>query len=164
MMRGVGDLSEFSLATRLFLKGYRWRRVDPVPWTPLRTPLASARVAVVSTAGLILPSQEPFDDGVRGGDSSFREIASDAVTNTLVDSHRSHSYDHGPVLADPNVAFPIDRMHELEEEGAIGSVSHRHFSFMGSITTPSRLVGESAPAVAAELSADAVDAVLLVPI
>lgn len=157
-------LSELPLALRLFLRTYRWRRIDPVPWAPLKRPLPEAKVAIVSTAGLVLPGQEPFDNDVRGGDWSFREVPAGADTSTLVDTHRSSSYDHAGVHADANLAFPLDRLRELADDGIVGAVSHRHFSFMGSITAPGRLVGESAPAVADALAQDEVDAVLLVPI
>lgn len=154
----MADLSELALSARLFLKAYRWRRIDPVPRARLKTPLREARIAIVSTAGLVLPSQKPFDDDVKGGDWSYREIPSDTDTSTLVDTHRSGSYDHSGVRADANLGFPIDRLRE------IANVNHRHFSFMGSITAPARLMKESAPAVADALVSDGVDAVLLVPI
>jgi D-proline reductase (dithiol) PrdB len=160
----VAALSELPLTTRLFLKAYPWRRIDPVPWAPLRRPLRDARIALVTTAGLSLPTQELFDNEVRGGDWSFREIPSDVDATTLIDSHRSESYDHSGIHADANLAFPIDRIHELAKAGVIGSVNHRHFSFMGSITAPGRLTARSAPVVADALEADGVDAVLLVPI
>lgn len=160
----MATVSELPLSLRLFLKTYPWRRIDPVPWSPLRRPLAEARVALVSTAGLVLPGQEPFDNDIRGGDWSYREIPADADSTTFIDVHRSKSYDHSGVHADANLAFPIDRIRELAEEGAIGEVNHRHFSLMGSITAPGRLTARSAPAVADALSADGVDAVLLVPI
>lgn len=162
--RRVATLSELPLTTRLFLKAYPWRRIDPIPWSPLRRPLQDARIALVTTAGLSLPGQEPFDNDVRGGDWTFREIAADADPKTLIDSHRSESYDHSGVHADANLAFPIDRIRELAEERVIGSVNHRHFSFMGSITAPGRLTARTAPIVAGALAADGVDAVLLVPI
>ena len=72
--RRVATLAELPLTARLFLKAYPWRRIDPVPWSPLRRPLQDARVALVTTAGLSLPAQEPFDNEVRGGDWTFREI------------------------------------------------------------------------------------------
>jgi len=160
----MGDFSEFSLKTRLFLKAYRWRRIDPVPWTPLLKPLASCRVALVSSAGFVLPGQEPFDEMKRGGDSSFREIPSDVEPGTLVDAHRSESFDHSAMLRDPNLAFPIDRLRELRDSGRIGHVNHRHFSFMGSLTATGRLVAETAPAAAKLLAQDGVDVALLVPV
>jgi D-proline reductase (dithiol) PrdB len=46
----------------------------------------------------------------------------------------------------------------------VGALNHRHFSFMGSITAPGRLISETAPAVAQLLQEDQVDAALLVPV
>jgi D-proline reductase (dithiol) PrdB len=155
----VASLDELPLTARLFMKTYPWRRIDPVPWARLRRPVGEAKIAIVSTAGLVAPGQVPFDNGVRGGDWSYREIADSVDVATLVDTHRSESYDHGGVRADPNLAFPIDRLHEIH-----ANASHRHFSFMGSITAPGRLATISAPEVAEQLVADGVEAVLLVPI
>jgi D-proline reductase (dithiol) PrdB len=160
----MGSIDEFSLSVRLFLKAYRWRRIDPVPWTPLAQPLSQCRLAVVSSAGFVAPGQPAFDSSVRGGDVSFRDIPSEIDVQTLVDTHRSESFDHTGLREDPNLAFPIDRVRELAQRGRIGSVNHRHLSFMGSITAPGRLVRDTAPEVARRLVADGVDVALLVPV
>jgi D-proline reductase (dithiol) PrdB len=160
----MGDLSEFSLLVRAFLKTYRWRRIDPVPWTPLRKPLAEANVALVTTAGLVMPDQTPFDDKIKGGDSSYRVIPGDADVSSLIDTHRSETFDHSGIQSDPNLAFPLDRLHELARDGRIGRVNERHLSFMGSITAPGRLIHDTAPSAAQLLVEDAVDVVILVPV
>jgi D-proline reductase (dithiol) PrdB len=160
----LGDMSEFSVGTRVFLKAYPWRRIEPVPCAPMRKPLAASRLAVVTTAGLHLPDQPPFDDGVRGGDTSYRVIPADTIVATLHESHRSDTFDHGGVLSDPNLAFPLDRVRELVAEGSIGTLAPRNLSFMGSITAPGRLVKGSAPEAARLLVEDGVDAALLVPV
>jgi D-proline reductase (dithiol) PrdB len=160
----VGELGEFSLTLRTFLRAYRWRRIDPVPFAPLRRSVAESRLALVSSAGFVLPYQEPFSEGVRGGDFSFREIPSDVETSTLIDCHRSETFDHSGVQRDPNLAFPIDRVRELAASGRIGSVNARHLSFMGSMTAPGRLVRDTAPAAAKALVEDGVDVALLVPV
>jgi D-proline reductase (dithiol) PrdB len=160
----VGDLSEFSFPIRTFLKAYRWRRIDPVPWSPLRKPLSEANVALVTTAGLVLPQQAPFDEHVKGGDASYRVIPADADVRTLIDTHRSDTFDHSGVAADANLVFPLDRLHELAREGVVGRVNRRHLSFMGSITATARLAKERAPEAARLLAEDAVDAALLVPV
>lgn len=160
----MAELSELSLQSRLFLRAYPWRKIDPVPWAPLRRPLAQANIALVSTAGLVLPGQPAFDEDVRGGDWSYREIPSDADVRSMIDTHRSGTYDHSGVRSDPNLGFPLERLHELAASGVIGSVNRRHYSLMGSITAPGRLRAESAPAVAHALAEDRVEAVLLVPI
>ena len=160
----MGAIDEFSLPVRLFLKGYRWRRIDPVPWTPLRKPLAASRLALVSTAGFVLPDQEPFQASLAGGDGSFREIPADTAVTKLIDTHHSQSFDHEGMLRDPNLAFPIDRVRELAAAGRIGEVNRRHLSFMGSITAPGRLVRDHAPEAARRLREDGVDAALMVPV
>jgi D-proline reductase (dithiol) PrdB len=82
----MGDLSEFPLKYKLFLKVYPWRRIDPVPWTALKKPLKDSRLALVSSAGFIKPGQEPFDESIRGGDYSFREIPSDTDVSGRIGS------------------------------------------------------------------------------
>ena len=160
----MGDLNEFSLPLRLFLKAYRWRRIDPVPWTPLKKSLAHCKLALVSSAGFVMPDQPPFDETVKGGDPSFREIPSGADVRTLRESHRSEAFDHSGIRADPNLAFPIDRARELAARGRIGAVIRRHLSCMGSITAPGRLISQTAPAAAQWLVEDGVDVALLVPV
>jgi len=160
----MGDLSEFSLKVQLFLRAYRWRRIDPVPWTPLKKPLSECRVALVSSAGFVLPGQEPFDDEKRGGDPSFREIPADVDVATLVDTHRSQSFDHSGMRSDANLAFPLDRLRELAESGRIGRVNRRYLSFMGSLTATGAFVRDTAPAAAKLLVEDGVDVALLVPV
>jgi D-proline reductase (dithiol) PrdB len=160
----MGELSEFPTGMRLFLKAYPWRRIDPVPWTPLRRPLADSRLALVSSAGFAMPDQEPFDGSRRGGDPSFREIPSDADPALLVDSHRSETFDHSGMQRDPNLALPLDRARELWASGRIGSLARHHLSFMGGITAPGRLIKQTAPEAARRLVADGVDAALLVPV
>lgn len=160
----MGDTSEFSLTVRLFLKAYSWRRIDPVPWTPLKKPLSQCRVALVSSAGFVLPDQPRFDEAFKGGDPRFREIPADADVRSFIETHRSESFDHTGLGEDPNVAFPLDRIRELAAAGRIGEVNRRHLSCMGSITAPGRLMRDTAPAAARLLVEDSVDAALLVPV
>jgi len=160
----VGDPSEFSFAVRAFLAAYRWRRIDPVPLTPLVKPLSECRLALISSAGLTLREQTPFDKSAKGGDVSFRQISSEASVANLVESHRSESFDHSGLEQDPNLAFPLDGARSLVSDGRIGSLAAMHLSMMGSITAPGRLIAHTAPEMAATLVADAVDIALLVPV
>ena len=61
--------------------------------------------------------------------------------------------------ADPNLAFPLDRLRELGLP-----LAPRHLSFMGSITATRSLIAESAPEAAQLLVHDGVDVALLVPV
>src|SRR4051812_24900302 len=100
-------MDELPLRLRAFMRLYPWRRVDPVPWTPMKKRVRDANVAIVSTAGFVAPGQLSFDDAVKGGDFTFRTIASDLDVRTFIDSHRSKSFDHSGVRADHNLAFPL---------------------------------------------------------
>lgn len=160
----MAAIDDLELWVRAYLRAYRWRRIEPVPLARLAKPLASCRVALVTTAGLVPDGQPPFDRSVRGGDFSFRVIDGGVEVASLVDFHRSGSFDHAGVAADRNLAFPLDRLRELAAEGRVGSVAPRHLSFMGSITAPGRLVKQSAPRGVELLVEDQVDVALLVPV
>jgi D-proline reductase (dithiol) PrdB len=160
----MAQTSELSLTVRLFLKGYRWRRIDPVPFAALTKPVEACTVGLVSSAGFVLPGMAPFDEELRGGDSSWRSIPADADTGSFSDCHRSESFDHSGMERDPELAFPLGRLHELAAAGEVGAVAPRHASCMGSITATGRLVKETAPAIAAQFVEDQVDLALLVPV
>jgi D-proline reductase (dithiol) PrdB len=160
----VAKISDLKLAYQLFMKAYPYRRVDWRPGAVLREPLSDAKVAVVTTAAYYRPDQPPFDTSIRGGDYSYRVIPVDTDLTTLRIAHRSDAFDITGIAADKNLALPLDRLKELAEEGVIGSVAPRHFSFMGSIAAPGRLISNTAPEVARMLLEDEVDAVLLTPV
>jgi D-proline reductase (dithiol) PrdB len=155
---------ELPLWERTLIASYHWRRVRPVPRTTLRKPLRDCKVALVTTAGLAPPGAPPFDLGRLGGDTTFRAIAADAGLSNLSLHHRSQAFDRTAVAADANVAFPLDRLRALADEGEVGEVAPRHLSFMGSITAPARLRKEHAPAAADLLVSDVVDIALLAPV
>ena len=161
----MAELAGLPWKLRLFLKSYPWRRIeDPIPWTPLDRPLSESRIALISSAGFARKDQEPFDESFRGGDPSFREIPADQDLAELENQHRSESFDHRGMLADPDLAFPLNRLRELEAQGRVGSLSPLHLSFMGSITAPGRLTRQTAPEAVATLVRQEVDVALLIPV
>ena len=160
----MARLEDLTLSDRLFVKAYRFRSFDWSPGARLQKPLGEANLALITSAGLHLPGQPAFDLKTRGGDWSYREIPSTAQLQELLIAHRSSAFDQTGAREDRNLVLPLDRFRELAERREIGSVNHRHFSFMGSITAPARLTAHTAPEVAEKLCADSVDAVLLVPV
>jgi D-proline reductase (dithiol) PrdB len=160
----LGSLKEFPLKYRLYLKTYRWRRIDPVPWTPLEKPLKDCRLALVSSAGIVSADQDPFDNFAPGGDPDIREISSDVDVATLRETHRSDAFDHSGIRQDPNLAFPVERLRELAGAEIIGSLNHRYFSLMGSVTDPDKLTKTTLPQVVPKLVGDQVDIALLIPV
>ena len=160
----MAKISDLKLAYQLFMKAYPYRRVDWRPGAVLRKPLPDAKIAVVTTAAFYRPDQPPFDNSRLGGDCSYRIIPLDTDLTVLRIAHRSDALDLRGIAADKNLALPLDRLRSLAEEGVIGSVAPRHFSFMGSITAPGRLIANTAPEVARMLAEDGVNAVFLTPV
>lgn len=133
----------------------------PSPIHPLPKPVAECRVALVTTAGVHRAEDPAFDIHSKTGDASYREIPNDVSFDRLRLSHVG--YNTRTVSQDVNCVFPLERLRELEAEGAIGSSNHRHFSFMGYIPRTEPLLKEAGPEVAEKLKADEVDLVLLAP-
>lgn len=157
-------IRDLKLSLRAFMRTYPWRVINPVPMTELTRPVADCRVAVVSSAGLVVPGEPPFDPEVRGGDFSYRVIPAGVDIQRLEEHHRSDAFDHSGIETDRNMAMPLDRLHEMAAAGQIGSVAPDHISLMGSITAPGRLVKRSLPEVADLLVSDQVDVALMIPV
>lgn len=133
------------------------------PFTPLKKPLESCQISLVTTGGVHTKKQKPFDMADKKGDPSYREISSDIAVEQLTITH--DYYNHADALADPNLVLPIEPLRELLQQGKIGSIGPRFFSFMGHIMGDhiKTLTQETAPEVAAALISDGVDAVFLTP-
>ncbi|HEY3367662.1 MAG TPA: glycine/sarcosine/betaine reductase selenoprotein B family protein [Symbiobacteriaceae bacterium] len=131
-----------------------------VPYTPVSRPLSELTIAIVSTAGVHLKGQEPFNTQ---GDDTWRELPGNVSVADLMITHGApdEHYDRSQARQDMNVIFPIDRLRELAAEGFIGGVSEKHLTLMGYSLRLKKYYDETAPAVARELERSPVDAVLL---
>jgi len=137
-----------------------------IPWTPLARPLADATVVLVSTAGIALKTDRPFDqEGERRnpwwGDPSYRIIPSTATSPDvrLYHLHIDPSY----AEQDLNCLFPLQRLQELAEAGEVGRSAPRHYSIMGYILRPETLLAETIPSIIRNLKEDHADVVVLAP-
>ena len=126
-----------------------------IPWAILRKPLDQARVALVTTGGVYVEGQKPFERG----DTTYREIPRDAGKEHLRIWHPG--YDTRPATEDINCIYPVDRFKELEAEGLIGELAGTGYSFMGLINDTDSLINETAPQAARRLKDQGVDAVFL---
>ena len=133
---------------------------DDTPWTPWTKKLSESKVAMVSTAGLHLRGDQPFV----GGDQTYRVIPSSAKANDIIMSHTSIGWDHTGFYRDLNLAFPMDRLKELEQQSVIGSLANDYYSFMGAQQEPVKILEETGPDVARRMKAEGVDAVFMVPV
>ncbi len=127
-----------------------------IPYTPRRRELRDSAFALVSTAGVQLREQEPYN---LNGDNSWRLIPGDVRTDQLMVTH-GH-YDHRHADADINCVFPLDRLRELAAEGVIGGVADRHLGFMGYTQQLRDLYERAAPEMAKAIERSRADAVLL---
>lgn len=121
-------------------------------------PLNERRVALISTAGLHRRGDRPFLDE----SGEFRVIPSDLPDSDLVMSHISTNFDRLGFMKDADVAFPINRLKELVEDGVIGSVGDYHYSFMGA--TPPEDMKPHVREMVRSLKADNVCSVVLCPV
>lgn len=133
---------------------------DELYWTPLAKPLKDCTVALVSSTGVHLKSQEPFDLLEPLGDPTIREIPGDVDSAELMASH-AH-VDTVPANEDINCVFPIDRLREFAEAGRIARVAPTHYGIMGFCPPVERMRDEVGTQIARQLHQEGVDAALLV--
>ncbi|MHB9150731.1 MAG: glycine/sarcosine/betaine reductase selenoprotein B family protein [Thermoleophilia bacterium] len=136
---------------------------DETPWAPFATRLTEARVALVTTGGLYLPPDPPFDVDAPLGDPSFRMIPPNVALSDLLIAH-TH-YGHQRADRDRNVVFPLDRLREMAADGVIGGLGPRAYSFGFTVQTEQLIDpgAGSAHELARLLAEDGVDAVLFAP-
>jgi D-proline reductase (dithiol) PrdB len=146
------------------LAARRWTPIAPdIPWSPARLAVGEATIALVTSAGVHLKGEPPFDMQDPEGDASFRVIPGDTMPRDLTITH--DYYDHRAADRDVNCVLPLERLRELAAAGKVGGVAPRHIGTMGHIlgAQERRLVRETAPAIARLLVEDGVDYVLAAP-
>lgn len=146
-------LSERKMMEELDCSGYE----DRHPWV-IGPALDKRRIAIISTAALNLRSDAVY----QRDEVDYRVIPGDTDPGDVVMSHSSVNFDRTGFQQDLNVCFPLQRLHEMADDGIIGSVADFHYTVSGA-PHPADLE-DSARAIAKMMKAEAVDTVLLVPI
>jgi D-proline reductase (dithiol) PrdB len=167
-MQKVVDSYRFldGITRRLARKWAKMETPREIPWTAMSKPLTECTVAMISSGGLALKSDQPFDqEGERQnpwwGDPSYRVLPNTA-TEEDIEVYHLH-VDPRFAKEDLNCLLPLQRLKELEESGEIGISAPSHYSFMGYIMDPEELLEKTAPAIIRNLQEDEVDVVVLVP-
>jgi D-proline reductase (dithiol) PrdB len=127
-----------------------------IPYTPFDRPLSETTVALVSTAGVYLKSQQPFDVL---GDGSYRIIPSDSDVSDLTIAHEH--YDHSEADRDVNTVFPIERLREMVADGTLKGLNPEFFGMMGYTLKLKQVLDETAPEIAKKIERSSTDLVLL---
>jgi D-proline reductase (dithiol) PrdB len=155
--------------TRKLMRAWTEREQPPtsIPWTPLRKPLQESTVAFVSSAGIALVGDTPFDQEHERrdpwwGDPTYRLIPRNARTSDLRLYHLHIDRSFGE--QDINCVLPLDRLAELQKQGVIGRSADTHYSFMGYLLRPREFLETSVPPMIDRMHAEHVDVVLLAPV
>jgi D-proline reductase (dithiol) PrdB len=154
------------ITKRMIKSWINMERPREIPWTPLAKPLAACAVSLISSAGIALRTDRPFDqEGERRnpwwGDPSYRVLPA-AATGQDVRVYHQH-IDPGYAEQDLNCLFPLQRLQELARAGEVSRSTARHYSIMGYILRPEQLLAETVPALIRNLKEDYADVVVLVP-
>lgn len=165
------QVDSFKYLPSLVTRYYKMSRVKtelPISWTPLTRPLDQARFSLVTSGGLYHRGHEPPFDLQREerepdwGDPSYRTLPTDVDPQEVGVSH--HHLNTADIEADMNILLPIQRFQELVDQGRIGGLAERAYSFMGYQGFPADQQPWKetyGPEVAGKLLEDQVDALLL---
>ena len=138
-----------------------------IPWTPIQKPISETTFALMTSAGISMKSDPPFDverekREPEWGDPTSRKIPATAGQADINVNHLHVNTDY--IKADINVILPLTRFQEFEKEGIIGRLAETNYSYYGfQPPYPRVLLEETAPAVAADMKKEGVEAALLTP-
>ncbi len=137
-----------------------------IPWTPVSKPLNQTTFALVTSAGISLKTDPPFDMEREKreplwGDRSYRKIPR-GTTEKEIDCNHLH-INTNLVKQDINVILPLQRMAEFEEEGVIGRLAPTAYSFYGFQWKNTDFLNEAIEPISEHMRVEGVEAVLLTP-
>jgi len=151
-------------------------RYDDGPFVPFNKPIARSRLALLTSSGHFVEGNDPKPFGVK---NMTQEEATERISEFLqtapelstipMDTPREKlrvrhgGYDIRGAQADPNVAFPYERLRELKREGIIGEMTPDAYCFVGACAQ-TRLLKQKGPGWVNLLRQQQVDAALLVPV
>ena len=156
-------IKSLMLTKKLIQKKYpafEYTVLNDTPITPLNKPLNECKLALLTTGGLHLKTDTPFDTKHLEGDCSYRMLPGQVKHEDIMVTHES--YDHKFINEDLNCVFPIERMREYVETGTIKALSEEHYSFMGHIYVTGPLL-ENSKQAGARLKELGVDIAFLTP-
>lgn len=149
---------------------------DDGPFKQLAKPVSEMRIGLLTSTGHFLAGDDPEPFGVKNmTQEEATQRISDFLKHTPALSKipldtpneqlrvRHGGYDIRGVLADRNVALPLDRMRELEEEGVVGTAVSPAYSFVGA-AAQHRMQKQSIPKWIDLFKSQNIDGALLIPV
>jgi D-proline reductase (dithiol) PrdB len=139
------------------------RKLKSIPasqsaWYPAVPPVASAKVALLTSAAVRTLDQPPF---LPPDDASYRTIPAEPSAADLISDHRSPLGTY--FRADPEIIFPRAALKALAERGVVGSVAETHFSFAGGTRDHEGVENDLARGVTSDLRQQGVNLAVLTP-
>lgn len=149
---------------------------DTGPFMPLPKPVAGSRLALLTSSGHFVAGHDPQPFGLKNmtqaeatariddflkSEPQLSKIPADTPNQQLRVRHGG--YDIRGAQADPNVAFPLQRLREMVQAGQIGALATDAYSFVGACSQL-RLTKRTGPQWVELLQQQNLDAVLLVPV
>ncbi len=131
---------------------------DPPELTHLSKSIEDSTIGVLTSCGAQLKDDKPMAET---NDLSYRLLHRDIALSRLKISHMTPSRKWA--LEDLNVAYPRDRLIELEEEGVFKKLAPKAVSMVGSITLYTELLNDVVPRIKEEFDKQEVDVVLILP-
>jgi D-proline reductase (dithiol) PrdB len=137
-----------------------------IPWTPMAKPLNQTTIALVTSAGISLKTDLPFDMEREKreplwGDRSYREIPR-GTTETDIEVNHLH-INTNYIKQDINVILPLARMAEFEKEKIIGCLAPTSYSFYGFQWRSTDFLKEAVEPISMRMKLEGVKAVLMTP-
>ena len=139
---------------------------EAIPWTPLAKPLSDTTIALITSAGISLKSDAPFDMEREKkepiwGDPSYRSIPRDTTEQDIDANHLHINTDY--ILQDINVMLPLNRMAEFEIEGIIGCLAPTNYSYYGFQWQNTDFLSKSFEPISKQMKREGVEAVFITP-
>jgi D-proline reductase (dithiol) PrdB len=137
-----------------------------IPWRPMNTPLSQTTLALVTSAGISLKIDPPFDMEREKrepiwGDRSYRAIQR-GTTEKDIEVNHLHIKTNW-IKQDINVILPLARMAEFEKEKIIGRLAPTAYSFYGFQWQNTDFLKEAIEPISKKMKSEGVEAVLITP-
>ncbi len=155
------------------LKGFTY---DEGPFTLPETPLSEMTLSLLTSSGHFVDGDDPRPLGAESmtqaeAESRIMAFIKEAPQLSVIpfDTNpgqmrvRHGGYDVRAAQKDPNVAFPFERLKELQAKGMFKSLTPDAYSFVGACAQ-TRLINKTLPGWTDTMQAQGMDAVVLVPV
>jgi len=137
-----------------------------IPWTPMAKPMSQTTIALVTSAGISLKTDPPFDMEREKkepiwGDRSYRTIPKGTTEKDIEVNHLHINTNW--IKQDINVILPLARMAEFEKEKIIGRLAPTAYSFYGFQWQSTDFLKEAIEPISKKMKLEGVEAVLMTP-